>query len=843
MQVSGKYPFIYESCAPQRGHTVLQAIPSDLPLVVSGRKGFYQLPAPGRLILALPGIPKGGQDTREGKVEQQERAGGEAACPPPDSSGEIRLDEVLRTIPSKTLSIDDSLTLKDGNLFFLCKTFGDVPLAEESAEGLYYHDCRFLDGYELRVAGRSMETLVSTSGRGYEALIELTNPDLYREDGRLFARSEEIGVKWTRRLDEETLSLNDEIALRNFGPRTLTVPLSLAFKAGFHDIFAVRSLLFQERGTLHPSEWTHGCLYYRYDGCDSMVRRMWVCPHTQPHLVDNDRLVFEVTLGPREEKRLDLSVSIAEDEEGAAAGASAAEPQSQAAVAGADGHAGGDDEPSPGARDGWIPALPDVDRLHARHRRAFETRSKGMATIKSSSLLVDRVIDRSRRDLHMLRSSLEGEEYYSAGVPWFSTLFGRDSIIAALHMLPFDPSVAKQTLRILAKYQGKEHDAWREEQPGKIMHEIRVGELARTGAVPHSPYFGTVDATPLFIILAGRHHAWTGDDEFFEELRPAIQAASDWMRADERATGYITYESTSGHGLTNQGWKDSEDGIQNRDGSLAKPPIALVEVQAYAYRARIELADLYLRTGEARQGAFLRQEALELKRRFNRDFWMDDASCYALALTGDGDQAAVCSSNAGHALWAGVADAEKAREVRRRLMKADMFSGWGVRTLAESEIGYSPIGYHVGTVWPHDNSFILRGFRRYGYDGPALRLFEGMFQAATHFDLYRLPELFAGFSRREYEVPVHYPLANKPQAWAAGTIPDMLAGLLGLRPDAVESRLRVVRPLLPDFISWVELNGLHIGNNSVDLRFVRTPSGVAVEVRHKDKSLDIVVEL
>jgi glycogen debranching enzyme/bacterioferritin-associated ferredoxin len=272
----------------------------------------------------------------------------------------------------------------------------------------------------------------------------------------------------------------------------------------------------------------------------------------------------------------------------------------------------------------------------------------GTCSLKTNSVTLDSIMERSFRDLQMLRSSVEGEYYYAAGVPWFATLFGRDSIISALQTLAYDPSIARQTLRILAKYQGTNDDLWREEEPGKIMHEIRVGELAHIGEVPHNPYYGTVDATPLFLVLAARYHAWTGDSELFRELLPSIEAASDWMRAGARATGYITYETTSAKGLTNQGWKDSENGIQNSDGSLALPPIALVEVQAYAYRARRELADLYVRLGDPKHGLMLRHEADELRERFNRDYWMPSAHCYALALAGEGRRADVCSSNAGH---------------------------------------------------------------------------------------------------------------------------------------------------------------------------------------------------
>jgi glycogen debranching enzyme len=739
-----------------------------------------------------------------------------------------RLDELLRTIPSKTLSIDDSLTLKDGNLFFLCKHFGDVPCSEDTAEGLYYHDCRFLDGYELRLADRPMESLVSTSGKGYQALIELTNPDLYRPEGELFAHSEEIGIKWTRTLDEPSLTLTDEIVLRNFGARSLQLPLALNFKATFQDIFAVRSLAGQRRGTLRAPEWDGRCLHYRYDGCDGIVRQVWVCPQTPPALVEQERLVFLVALGGRAETAISLVVRLGEADGGVVGPTGVGEDGGAGAGTAGDAERGlGGGGRRPGR---FADGRPEIW-------------AGGTCALKTNSVVIDSVMERSFRDLHMLRSSIDGEAYYAAGVPWFATLFGRDSIIAALQTLAYDASISRQTLRVLAKYQGQTTDLWREEEPGKIMHEIRVGELANIGEVPHNPYYGTVDATPLFLVLAARYHAWTGDDELIHELTPSIEAAAAWMRAGARAAGYITYETTSAKGLTNQGWKDSENGVQYGDGSLARPPIALVEVQAYAYRARQELSNLYVRMGNAKRAVLLRQEAEELRERFNHDYWMPQAGCYALALTKGGKQADVCTSNAGHALWAGIADKAKAREVRQRLMKPDMFNGWGIRTLSSDAVGYSPIGYHVGTVWPHDNSMIVHGLRRYGFDREAAAVFAGMSEAARNFDLYRLPELFAGFSRADYEVPVHYPLANKPQAWAAGTIPSMLTSLLGLVPEAGSDRLRVVRPVLPDFLTWVELSGLHVGKNRVDLRFERAARGVAVRVQRKDRPLDIVVEL
>jgi glycogen debranching enzyme len=464
--------------------------------------------------------------------------------------------------------------------------------------------------------------------------------------------------------------------------------------------------------------------------------------------------------------------------------------------------------------------------------------------IHTDSLLLNRLLERSFDDLRVLHSTIRGEEFFAAGVPWFSTLFGRDSLITALQALAYNPHMAEQTLRLLASYQSQQVDEWRDAQPGKILHELRVGEMARLGEIPHTPYYGTIDATPLFLILLGRHAAWTGELTLFNELRSHIDAALAWITAygDLNGDGYVEYASTSGKGLVNQGWKDSGDAIVNADGSLATPPIALVEVQGYVYGAKCALADLYERAGEPEQAGRLRQEAEDLRGRFNRDFWLEDQGFYALALQADRRPVAVLSSNPGHALWAGIADAEKAQRTVERLMRDDMFNGWGIRTLSEHERGYNPLGYHLGTVWPHDNAIIAAGFRRYGFDGAMRRVFTAVVEAAMSFTHYRLPELFAGFRREEYGVPVRYPVACHPQAWAAGTVPYLMEALLGLVPEAFDRRLRVIRPMLPDFIDRVEVYGLRVGSARTDLQFERAPGGTAVNVLKVEGALDVIVE-
>jgi glycogen debranching enzyme len=458
--------------------------------------------------------------------------------------------------------------------------------------------------------------------------------------------------------------------------------------------------------------------------------------------------------------------------------------------------------------------------------------------------LLDKILTHSLNDLRLLRNQIGEQAFFTAGVPWYVALFGRDSLIAALQTLALDPSVAAQTLRLLAEYQGREADEWRAEEPGKILHELRVGELARLGEIPHTPYYGSVDSTPLFLITLAEYVAWSGDLDLFEELRSNVDRALAWMDeyGDLDGDGYLEYESKSRLGLINQGWKDSWEAIVNADGSLARHPIALVEAQGYAYHAKIALAGLFERVGEEERAADLRKTAGRLQQRFNRDFWLEDLGFYALALQAEKEPAAVISSNPGHALWSGIVPQDRAQKVVERLLAADMFSGWGIRTLSEESRAYNPTGYHLGTVWPHDNSLILAGFRRYGFDREAQKVFRGMAEAAMHFKNYRLPELFAGFPQSGYNVPVRYPVACHPQAWSAGTIPFMVQALLGLAPEALDQRLRIVRPVLPDFVRQIKVHRMRVGNAFVDLCFEKTSDDrCGVNVLKVEGDLDVVV--
>jgi glycogen debranching enzyme len=398
-------------------------------------------------------------------------------------------------------------------------------------------------------------------------------------------------------------------------------------------------------------------------------------------------------------------------------------------------------------------------------------------------------------------------------------------------------------LRLLAAYQGTKVDDWRDEAPGKILHELRVGEQAHLHEVPQTPYYGSVDATPLFLVLLGEHFRWAGDVALFDELRPAVDAALDWIDrfGDSDGDGFIDYAARSPKGFRNQGWKDSGNSIVNADGSLAEPPIALVEVQGYVYRAWLAAAALFRAGGDGHRADELEGRAKHLAGRFRDAYWMDDRGYLALALGKGGRRAEAIASNAGQALWSGIVDSDHAGAVAAKLVEPCLFSGWGVRTLADSEVAYNPIDYQVGAVWPHDNALIVAGLRRYGHAPEAMSVFSGIFDAAAAFPHYRLPELFAGFARGEYRVPVRYPVACNPQAWAAGAMPGMLASALGLEPDAAARRLVIADPRLPDWLGEVTVTGLRVGAATIDLRYRRVEGDTLVAVLKRDGDLDVVV--
>ena len=691
------------------------------------------------------------------------------------------------------VSLTDAIVLKEAGVFLVSLRDGTVPIRGEHPLGLYLDDCRHLSGHELRVGGTTPRLLVASASTGSEGIHELTNPDLRLPDGRELPL-QTLQVRLERRLVAPG-RLRERLHLHLYGHEPVELDVELALAADFRPMFAIRGIV-----DLPPAEVSvdpiEDGVRFAATTSDGVRRSTSVFSDRTPSAVDGGTLRFAVRLEPGQHAdiRLDYVLRAGDDDHRAQA----------------------DPHPMPVAG----------TRVH------------------SDDELFNRVVQRSLIDLRMLRTPMDGGSYFAAGVPWFATLFGRDSLITAIEMLGFVPEIGAQTLRLLAGRLGTEVDPIHEEEPGKVLHELRVGEVAARNLTPLTRYYGTVDATPLFLCLLAEHADWSGDLALFRELRPAIEAALGWIEhyGDHDGDGLLDYRAGTPDGLRNQGWKDSDDGVMDEHGVPLEPPIALIEAQAYAICALRGCARLYSADGDAARAGELLAQAAALEERLER-FWVPSRRFYGMGIDGEGRTSAALASNQGHLLWANVAPPERARAVRDALMSEAMFSGWGLRTLGSGEAAFNPVGYHLGTVWPHDTAMGAIGLRHYGFDQDFTLLFEGLLEAASHAEGYSLPELFAGFSQSQYETPVPYPVACHPQAWASGAIPYMLISGLGLKPDGLERRLRVRRPSLPRWVNRVDLEGLQIGPGRVDLRFERTGAGDSVALTDARITGDVEVVL
>jgi glycogen debranching enzyme len=457
------------------------------------------------------------------------------------------------------------------------------------------------------------------------------------------------------------------------------------------------------------------------------------------------------------------------------------------------------------------------------------------------------VVHRSLADLDLLLNDgpAPGGRYLAAGIPWFVTLFGRDSLIAAYEALPFRPELAVQTLRVLAASQAIDEDPSRDAEPGKILHELRSGEMALAGEIPHSPYYGSVDSTPLWLVLLGETIAWTGDLALLDELWPNAIAALQWMDrwADHDGDGFLDYERHAPRGLVNQGWKDSYDAIRDRSGAILEPPIALIEAQGYAYDARRRMADLARMKGETALADGLGATADDLRNRVDAAFWVGDLGYYAMALDPDGRMADAVGSNAGHALWSGIVPDERVPSVADRLLGPELNTGWGVRTFAIGQPGYNPIGYHTGAVWPHDTAIVAAGLKRYGRDDEANQLATRVIESASFAPDHRLPELFCGFDRATTPTPVPNPVACSPQAWSAAAPLLLLRTMLGMRADSSRGQIELVRPHLPPWVDRLTLQGVRVGAGSVDLLIHKWRGTTTAEVLKRSGDLEVVIRI
>jgi glycogen debranching enzyme len=685
-------------------------------------------------------------------------------------------------------------TLKQGETFAVFDHNGDVLAGPGSPEGLFHRDTRHLSHLYLTIDGRRPLLLSSTLRDDNATLTcDLTNPDLYDADGRLGAEHDLIHLRRSRFLWEARCF--ERLAIRNFDECPRRVTIEIAFEADFADLFEVRGTRRERRGETRPPEISGSRVVLSYCGLDRRLRTTALGFEPEPAELTGTRATFILELRPREARSIFLQVSC---------------------------DAGSVEHP---------PRLAFFGGLR-KARRALRASSSRGAAVASSNEIFNEAVRRSISDLYMLVTDTPEGPYPYAGIPWFCTTFGRDGLITALQTLWLDPGIARGVLCHLAATQSTYLDPAADAEPGKILHEARHGEMAALGEVPFRRYYGSTDSTPLFVMLAGAYLQRTGDTALLRRLWPNIQAALNWITdyGDRDNDGFVEYGRHTADGLINQGWKDSHDSIFHADGTLAKGPIALVEVQAYVYGAWRAAAEIARRIGHAAKAVDCDRRAEELRRAFDVAFFDEALGTYALALDGDKNPCRVRSSNAGHALLTGIAAPERARIVARNLLDTRSFCGWGIRTVAASEARYNPMSYHNGSVWPHDNALIAAGFARYGLRAEAARIFEGLFAASTYIDLRRLPELFCGFLRQRSQGPTFYPVACAPQAWAAAAPLYLLQSCLGLGFDVDRMQVTFDAPTLPAFLDEIVLRNLRVGGGAVDLALRRSGAQVIVEV-------------
>lgn len=692
--------------------------------------------------------------------------------------------------------------LKHGDTFLVTDRHGDIrPLGFEE-HGLFHKETRFLSRYVLRLEEKSL-ALLSSAGKEENDLIsvDLTNPDFFSPDGALI-RTGTVHLKRSFFLWEGCLY--GHLKIMNYRLLPLEFSLDIEFDADFADLFEVRGTRRPKRGEFLPPALKDGVAILSYRGLDGMLRRTRVELSPLPLDLTPSRARFFIHLGSHQAADVYLTA--------------ACELESE-------------------------PAHPKVfDQALAETQRWQQKLREGACRLVTSSERFNQVLGRARADLNMLTTETRHGLYPYAGIPWFSTVFGRDGILTALEILWISPEWARGVLDYLAAVQAGEVIPEEDAEPGKILHERRQGEMARTREIPFGSYYGTVDATPLFIVLAGYYYERTADLDFIARIWPNIERALKWIEVygDQDGDGFVEYLRRSSDGLINQGWKDSVESIFHADGLLASPPISLCEVQGYVYEAKMKAGRLASALGKNEIAATLLAQAQRLRENFLRVFWCEDLGTYALALDAEKRPCRVRTSNAGHCLFSGIASEEHARILARTLMGASSFSGWGIRTLDSSDVRYNPMSYHNGSVWPHDNALAAFGFGRYGFKEEAVKLLTGFFEASLFFDLYRPPELFCGFDRARGEGPTLYPVACNPQAWASGAVFLLLQACLGLAIHAPEGKVLFNHPTLPPFLRQLRIENLKVGLASLDLELTRVEGAVGIHVLRREGTVEII---
>jgi glycogen debranching enzyme len=685
-------------------------------------------------------------------------------------------------------------TLKHGDMFAVFDHHGDAIGGPGCTDGLYYRDTRHLSWCQLRISGVRPLLLGSTLRDDNATLTcDLTNPEISDGDSPPLEH-DLIHIRRSWFLWNATCY--QRLSIRNFDQVPHALRLEVVFAADFIDIFEARGARRERRGTTHGVTLSDSAAILSYTGLDGQKRRTQLVFDPPPTHLATDQADFTIQLKPHETANLFIEIRC--NSEGAASGLASSR---------------------------FVRAMRDA-------RRALRRSTARAASIATSSDIFNEGVRRAVSDLYMLITDTEEGPYPYAGIPWFSTVFGRDALITAFETLWFDPAIARGVLRHLAANQATSIDSKADAEPGKILHEVRRGEMAELGEVPFRRYYGSVDSTPLFVMLAGAYFQRTCDISTMQGLWPNIEAALAWMEqhGDRDGDGFLEYGRRHDKGLINQGWKDSYDSVFHADGALAVGPIALVEVQAYAYAALGGAARIARALGHAARAVTLENKALALQQALDRCFFDEELGTYVLALDGAKKPCRIRTSNAGHVLFSGAALPERAASVAKALMATTSFSGWGVRTVDSREARYNPMSYHNGSIWPHDNAMIAAGLARYGFRREAARIFEGLFAASIHMDLRRLPELFCGFPRQRNSAPTAYPVACVPQAWATAAPLSLIQSVLGLGFDFDPARISFHQPMMPEFLEEIQIRKLVLGDATADVALRRSGEDAAVHL-------------
>lgn len=691
--------------------------------------------------------------------------------------------------------------LKHGSHFLVLDQSGNIPASNTLGYGYYRYDTRHLSQWEILIDNVAPSLLSSSSEGGFMGTFLYTNPQTTNLPQQKITVTRDIvlaDLLWER------------FVLQNFHTEPLSFQLKMRFQSDFADMFEVRGLNRKNRGErMLPLSTTKGrSLYLAYRGEDGMLLETAIeFMDILPDDINDGELTFNIDLPVKQRRTFEIRIATK----------------------------WGGRQSAPGHVEHSFTTAKEV--AEERCRNWYQQ----VTDIYSSNQLFNRSLQRGLRDIYILRQPTPKGFGFGAGVPWYCAVFGRDSAITAMQVLPFAPTVARECIEVLAAYQGQVQDEFRAEMPGRIMHEVRFGELARTNHIPHGPYFGAVDSTQLWLILLAQYVQWTGDLAFAQEMWPAVKLAINWL--DEVAVDdYITYRRLSAEGLENQGWKDSGDSVMYPDGTLAQPPIAICEAQAYLYAARAEISQLAKLLGHNAAATRLEQQADELKAAFQRDFWMEAEQFIALALDANRKQVGVISSNPGHCLFTGILDDDKANLVADRLLNREMLTDWGIRTLSTNTVAFNPMSYHNGSIWPHDNTMIAEGFRKLGRIDDVHKIMKALFDMAQNEPDFRLPELVCGFEREGANSPINYPVSCSPQAWAAGSMFQLLKACINLQPDACNNRVRIVEPSLPDWLENLTIRGLRVGNATFDLSLASRSGTTFCQLLRKSGNLKVIVE-